>query len=410
MTKPSGAFVAKPSSLFLSPEPPFPAIGGGPIRSASIFEYLAERSQVDVITFRQPGDPDPRERFPPGLAHSIHVVDLPVLSKRTPARVLRNLQRAVRGRPPLMDRFSGFEREIAQAVAEKRYDVAIIEHFWCAQYEPLLRPHCGRLYLDLHNIESVWHAKLAASESAAAGLILKRFAQASATLEKKLLPRFDALLVASTSDRARVQALAPAARCVVYPNALPWIQQPQKLDRNVIVFSGNLEYRPNISGIRYFRNRVWPSIRERCPDLICEIVGKNPHSIAELVRDDSRIHVVGPVEDAVERIASARVAVAPLLAGSGTRIKILEAWAAATAVVSTSLGAEGLEYRTGEHLIIADEPSEFSDAVVGMVMDPARRKEIGMAGRAQYERHYTWRTAFAALDRNLNCYNETDLL
>ena len=117
-------------------------IGGGPIRSASVLAYLAERSLVDVITFRQPGDPDPREAFPPGLAHSIWVVDLPLHSKSAPARIARNLGRAWRGRPPLIDRFSGFETQIKSALAGKRYGIAIIEHFWCASYLP---PAAGSL-------------------------------------------------------------------------------------------------------------------------------------------------------------------------------------------------------------------------------------------------------------------------
>ena len=215
--------------------------GGGPIRSASLFEYLAKRSLVDVITFRQPGDPDPRERFPVGRTHNIYVVDLPVHSKSTPARIIRNLARAARNKPPLTDRFSGFDRQISQAVAGQHYDLAVIEHFWCAQYEGLLRRHCEHLYLDLHNIESEWHASLALSGSTGANFIHRQFAQASVKLEKKLLPRFDALLVTSVHDGERVRELAPTAKCVIYPNALPEIGLPMKSERNVIVFTGNLE-------------------------------------------------------------------------------------------------------------------------------------------------------------------------
>jgi glycosyltransferase involved in cell wall biosynthesis len=401
--KPSGGSEANRRTLFLSPESPFPMIGGGPIRSASLFEYLAERSQVDVITFRQSGDLDPRERFPPGRAHSIYVVDLPVHSKSAPARVLRNLKRAVRSRPPLMDRFSGFTAEIGRAIAGQQYDYALIEHFWCAEYEPLLRNHCKQVYLDLHNIESRWHAKLADTENQAAGLIYRRFAQASEELERERFPRFDALLVTSDADRKRALAIAPEAKCVIYPNALPYLQKPVRTERNAIVFSGNLEYQPNISAIRYFRNSIWPFVRARCPLLTWEIIGKNPHSITGIVQGDDRIRIIGPVDDAVAAIGGAAVAVVPLLAGSGTRIKILEAWAAGTAVVSTSIGAEGLYCVSGEQLMIADNPSGFSEAVVSLIEDADRRQAIGLSGRKQYEESYTWSSAFAELDRNLTC-------
>ena len=401
--KPSDASAANRRTLFLSPEPPFPMIGGGPIRSASLFEYLSERSQVDVITFRQSGDSDPRERFPPGRAHHIYVVDLPVHSRSAPARVFRNLKRAVRSRPPLMDRFSGFAGEIGRAIAGQQYGCALIEHFWCAEYEPLLRTHCKQVYLDLHNIESRWHAKLADTEDRASGLIYRRFAQASEKLERELLPQFDTLLVTSAADRERALAIAPEAKCVVYPNALPYLEKPIRSERNSIVFSGNLEYQPNVSAIRYFRKSIWPSVRERCPFLTWVIIGKNPHSIKAIVQGDDRIRLIGPVDDAVVAIAGAAAAVVPLLAGSGTRIKILEAWAAGTAVVSTSIGAEGLEYLSGENLMIADDPSGFSEAVMSLVESGDRRQAIGLSGRTQYEQRYTWSTAFAELDRNLTC-------
>ena len=266
---------------------------------------------------------------------------------------------------------------------------------------------CGLIvntcYLDLHNIESVWHAKLAASENLASGLLHQRFAHASELLEKELLPHFDALLVTSAADLKRAQSLAPSAKCVVYPNALPVIPKPAVQQRDVIVFSGNLEYQPNISAIRHFYRNIWPHIRSQCPHLVWEIIGKNPHFIEELMKGDNGIRVVGPISDAVQHLASAKVAVVPLLAGSGTRIKILEAWAAGTAVVSTTIGAEGLEYRTEDNLIVADTPSGFSEAVIGLIKDEAKRDRIGLSGRKQYERLYTWCAAHDTLDRNLTC-------
>ena len=121
------------------------------------------------------------------------------------------------------------------------------------------------------------------------------------------------------------------------------------------------------------------------------------------MRGDDRIHVIGPVADAVTNIAGAKAAVVPVLAGSGTRIKILEAWAAATAVVSTSIGAEGLEYRNEDNLMIADEASVFSEVVAGLVNNPQRRRTVAESGRKLYEQRYTWRSAFEELDRNLTC-------
>ncbi len=105
------------------------------------------------------------------------------------------------------------------------------------------------------------------------------------------------------------------------------------------------------------------------------------------------------MEDAIGHLAAAKVAVVPILSGSGTRLKIIEAWAAGTAVVSTSLGAEGLPARDGENILLADDPSSFSGAVSRLLESPAERERIGRAGRDRYEREFTWESAWGMLDR-----------
>jgi len=385
-------------ALFLSPQTPYPVIGGGPLRSASLLEYLARRFSVHGIVFREPGDSDPALAIPAGLVDKLDVVDLPYHSKQPLARALRNMSRIVRNRPPLLDRFSGFQDEIAKLLAGQHYDVAIIEHFWCAPYIVQLRPCSREVILDLHNIESVWHQTLAASESPARALALRRFATASVALERKWLPQFDRLLVTSQEDLERVRNIVPDSNITVYPNALPYVEAPPREERNEIVFSGNLEYAPNISAVRFFRERVWPMLRSRWPNLRWKIIGKNPEAIRSVVAGDARIELTGFVENALTSLAQAQVAIVPLLAGSGTRVKILEAWAAGTAVVSTTLGAEGLECRDGEHLILADGPDNFANAVSNLLESSADRARIGSAGRRLFEQNYTWPAAWRKLD------------
>ena len=110
-----------------------------------------------------------------------------------------------------------------------------------------------------------------------------------------------------------------------------------------------MEYHPNLTAVRFFRLEIWPRLRDRWPQLVWRLVGKNPKAVQRFTRGDPRIEVVGPVQDAVCELARSRVAVVPLLSGSGTRLKILEAWAAGLPVVSTTLGAEGLPVRDGEN-------------------------------------------------------------
>jgi glycosyltransferase involved in cell wall biosynthesis len=164
------------------------------------------------------------------------------------------------------------------------------------------------------------------------------------------------------------------------------------------VFSGNLEYHPNVEAVRWFRTKIWPRVRERAPEVEWRLLGSKPEAVAAFTGGDPRIRVVGPVADAIEHLAEAKVCLAPLLSGSGTRFKILEAWAAGRAVVSTTLGAEGLGARDGEHLLLADNPDDFADAVLRLCNDSALRARLGDAGRAWYCDRYTWPAAWRKLE------------
>lgn len=397
MQRPREGSAPKPAVLVLSPEAPYPAIGGGALRTASLLEYLAPRYDVDLLVFREPGAADPRAAVPPGRLRDVHVFDLPAHRKHYAARAARNLLRVILGRPPLNDRFAGFEPAIRCWLERRRYQVGLIEHFWCAPYVADLAAHCERVFLDLHNIESELHRRLARTEPFPLRLAFRRFARCCRRMERRWLPRFSLLLVASEHDAARLRALAPAAPAAVYPNAIPLIPQPRCAESEIVVFSGNLEYQPNVAAVRFFRREIWPWLRAQRPSLVWRLVGKNPQAVAKYLAGDPRIELLGPVPDAVAALAEARVVVVPLLAASGTRFKILEAWAAGRAVVSTSVGAEGLNARDGEHLALADDPRMFAQVVLELLDAPEKRAALGRAGRALYEQQYSWPAAWAHL-------------
>jgi glycosyltransferase involved in cell wall biosynthesis len=365
--KDQAARVTQDRVVFLSPEAPIAGIGGGGLRSASLLQYLRSKYRVDVVTF-----------------------SLRRHSKSMPARAWRNIARLARGVPPLFDRYSGYEDQIREQVRGP-YALGVIEHFWCASYEPLLRALCERVILDLHNVES----ELAQSHALAArwpeSWTSARFAEAYIRLEREWLPRFDVVLAASEQDLRRVQH----PRICVYPNALPELPRPSVLEENCIVFSGNLGYHPNVEAVRWFRSRVWPKI----PGADWRLIGRNGHAIEALIQGDERIRLVGEVENAVDEIARAKVCVVPLRSGSGTRFKILEAWAAGRAVVSTSIGAEGLGAQDGQHLLIADDSSSFGEAVITLLGDVELRRRLGEAGRALYLDRFTWPVVWRALEQ-----------
>jgi glycosyltransferase involved in cell wall biosynthesis len=393
----------KPSALFLAPEAPYPLAGGGSLRTASLLEYLARRYDVDMIVFRQPGAPDPASLVPGRLVRRVTVLDLPPNSRGFAARAVRNAGRAVRRTPPLVDRFAGFEAQISRALSGARYDLGVIEHSWCAPYLEQVAPHCARTVLDLHNVESVLHARSAALPASgvpgrASAAAHRVFERASRQLERTWLPRFSLVLATSQADAGLVRTIAPQACVKVYPNALPPTPLPTPGDEEAIVFSGNLEYHPNVAAVRFFRRDVWPRLRDRWPRLVWRLVGQNPAAVRRYTAGDPRIEVSGPVLNAVCELARSRVAVVPLLTGSGTRLKILEAWAAGLPVVSTTIGAEGLPVRDGETALLADGGEAFAEAVTRLLACSELRRSLGSAGRLLLEKEFTWETAWKMLD------------
>ena len=388
---------ARAPALVLAPEAPYPLAGGGALRTASLIHYLARTRPVDLIVFRQPGAADPRQHLPAGLIRRVDVIDLPPNGRSLAARALRNASRVARAVPPLVDRFAGFDPEMARALEGRRYRIGVVEHSWCAPYGGQVSAVSERSVLNLHNVESSLHERCAAAGGGAEALAHRVFRRASLKLERRWLARFSEVLAASESDARLARDIAPGARVTVYPNAIPWTAPPARSGEEVVVFSGNLEYHPNISAVRFFRERVWPELRERWPNLVWRLVGKNAAAVRRFTAGDPRIETTGAVEDAVAELARARVAVAPILAASGTRLKILEAWAAGVPVVSTSMGAEGLAARDGEHLLLADDARGFAAAVSRLLSSQDLRERMGRSGRLLLESDYTWNAAWKKL-------------
>jgi glycosyltransferase involved in cell wall biosynthesis len=385
------------SALFISPEAPYPLAGGGAMRSASLLNFLAQDHAVDMVAFREPHAQDPRVSLPSGLVRRLDVVDLPPHGRHALARAARNASRLARRIPPLMDRFAGFGGQIAAFTRGRHYDLAVIEHFWCAAYGPQAAALSDTTILDLHNIESVLHARCGRDGGGAQSLVHRAFQNICRDLEEKLLPNFTYLLAASQADADLLRIISPGSKVMVYPNSIPMAPAPPKCEEHVIAFSGNLAYHPNISAVRYFRDAIWPQLRERWPGLVWRLIGKNSDAVAKITSGDPRIELTGPVPDALLELARAKVAIVPVLAGSGTRVKILEAWAAAVPVVSTSLGAEGLPARAGEHLLLADSAPAFCDAISSLLANPPLRDRIGRAGRYLLECEFTWEAAWKGL-------------
>jgi glycosyltransferase involved in cell wall biosynthesis len=222
------------------------------------------------------------------------------------------------------------------------------------------------------------------------------------TEERRALRTADGIYVCSAADEGRVLAEHPSARTAVIPNAAdieflqPRPSDPPS-DGRTVLFFGLLETVPNIDGVRFLVKEIWPHIAAKRPDARCKIIGARPHpSVRQLAGPG--IEVVGPVEDLRPHLASAAAVVVPLRLGGGTRLKIVEAMAMGKAIVSTALGAEGIEATPERDILIADEPEHFARAVIRLLDDAALRARLGRAARELAVRRYSWAEAASRLE------------
>jgi glycosyltransferase involved in cell wall biosynthesis len=399
-------------TLMLSPEPPYPLHSGGAYRTASLLHYLGQFSEPDLILISESGQP---ALLPAGLVRNQAVVPLPHHRKDPLSRYLRNARRAIRGVPPLIDRLSGLEPAIERLLTElltegQRYELGIVEHFWCAPYVDLIRRFCDKVVLDVHNVESVLHQRCATFTHGAVRAGHRRFASASRKLEADLLPHFSLILVTSDEDACAIRTIAPSTRLQVFPNAFPLVESRSHTEEKpqVLVFSANFEYHPNIDAVEFLVKEIWPGVRRRHPELRLRLIGRGDGAICHILADAGAanglggIETSGPIPDAFAEIAQATIAIAPLRIGSGTRLKIIEAWAGNRAVVATPLAAEGLDARDGENIRLAESAAEFAAAIDELLADTALRHRLGTAGRATFEASYSWNSAWKSLDLGLN--------
>jgi glycosyltransferase involved in cell wall biosynthesis len=168
-----------------------------------------------------------------------------------------------------------------------------------------------------------------------------------------------------------------------------------------LVFSGSMDWLPNEDGMLYFVHEILPLIRQQEPSVTVTIVGRSPTPSVARLASDAGIEVTGRVDDVRPYLAAAAVYIVPLRIGGGTRLKIFEAMSMGKAVVSTTVGAEGLPVTAGEHLRLADDPDEFAGAVVHLLRSPIERAQLGTRARHLVATTYDWAAAATELETGL---------
>jgi glycosyltransferase involved in cell wall biosynthesis len=290
-------------------------------------------------------------------------------------------------------RSRAFGRRVAEATSAARFDVVHVDTIGLSPFVDLDRPPAATV-LTHHNIESMLMARRSQVEPGrAAKAFLAREAAKLAAAERDIPPRFDLNIVMSENDRRALAALAAAARSAVVPNGVDteYFRPAPERETPALIYGGGMNMFANRDAVMHFLSEVWPAIRAARPDVKFFAVGQDPpRELLALAERDPQVVVTGYVRDIREYISQAAVYVVPLRVGGGTRLKVLDALAMGKAMVSTSLGCEGIGVTPGRDLIVADTPQAFAEATLALLADPQRRLALGRAARELVEREYAW--------------------
>jgi glycosyltransferase involved in cell wall biosynthesis len=298
------------------------------------------------------------------------------------------------------------QQALDKVLRAKRFDIVNLEFTFLGHCDLRQAPSGAKipaLVVDSHNIDY----DLARQYTRTGGSLLRRlYAEANwRKLRREELGtyrRADGVYLCSVADQQRLLDDIPGARTMVIPNAAdvdfykPRPTDPQP-DGRTIVFFGLMSYMPNIDGATHFIQDIWPRIAEANPDARCKIIGGSP-SPQLLALAGPRIAFTGFVPDLRPLIAAAAAVIVPLRLGGGTRLKIVEAMAMGKAMVSTTLGAEGIDAVPGRDILIEDQPDAFADAVIRLLAEPELAVRIGNSARQLSEAHYAWSAAAKALE------------
>jgi glycosyltransferase involved in cell wall biosynthesis len=306
---------------------------------------------------------------------------------------------------------------VREILATRTIDVACFEHLSTMMAAPLVRrisPKTLRI-LDAHNVDHLLGPRMAAVTDKPPLSDWQR-GQRQVEWHEKHLGRSVHAAWACSEDDLAVFATYNRIPIAVIPNGVdlsrrPLDERPDKAAATEILFVGSLNYPPNLDGLRWFVAEIWPRIRAARSDARLLVVGRGG-SADDLapVRSAPGVDLIGEVADVTPYYRRAGVFVCPLREGSGTRLKILESMALGNPIVSTRIGAEGIQAQPGRDLLIADAPADFAEAVLALMADPRQFDQLRTNGRALMKHCYDWELigerAHKAIERILSPYTE----
>ncbi len=370
-----------------------PVDTGGKIRSYNILRHLARHHDVTLLSYYG-GQRDTEyeaeiQRELPG-AQTIYTA---ALDGSALAQSLAYLGRIFHSAPFAVSKFThpDVQHAVARHIGAKTFDVAVCDFLSASLNFPgiLVTP----TVLFQHNVESALWQRMATTEPNP----VKRFAyQIEAAkmsrYERSALGKFQRVIAVSEYDRQQMLAMDPACGISVVPTGVDTqkysIAPPSTADPPRIVFTGSMDWEPNIDAVDYFCQEVFPSIRSEFSSAVFQIVGRNPHPRVKQLASAS-VEVTGTVPSVSDYLRNATVVVVPLRIGGGTRLKIFEAMAMGKAVVSTPIGAEGLEVKSGRDLVLADDAATLASAINLLLRDSALRRRYEEAA-PKLAAEYDW--------------------
>lgn len=394
--------------LFLTPQLPYPLHQGTTLRNFGLISGLDERGhRVALLSFAELEQP--------------RIEDTPLASLCDPGITIPAPHRSMQQR--LRDLIGGhadmarrrwsevFKDALCDLLSRHTFDVVHIEGIEMAPYLPILKGAApgAMLIYDAHNAEYALQQRIAAQDMRLprrlplAGYSFIQ-AQRLRKYETETCRAVDHVIAVSEADAVLLGKLPHHTPISVIPNAILTDEYrageitPADIPRPSLVFTGKMDFRPNVDAVLWFADEILPRIMASIPGVHFTAVGQKPHSRLDPLRARPEVTLTGYVDDIQPFLAAADVYVAPLRMGSGTRFKLLEAMAMGRAVVSTRIGAEGLAITDGEHMLLADTPDEFAAAVTSLLVDPDRRAALGRHASEFVRQHYDWHTIIPAVE------------
>lgn len=392
--------------LLLTPQRPYPPHQGTTLRNFNLIKELSKRHTVCLLTFLE-ADQDPHAPGP--LAELCEWIELLPAPQRSMGGRLR--QMVTSRRPDMSWRLWSPElnERLAARLRAESFDVVEIEGIEMAPYLATLETAQPKPFIiyDAHNAEWILQKRACLTD-------LKNLARWPAAAyswvqwrrlrhyESNLMQRADHTIAMSAQDKVALRDLRFDAPITVIPNGVDLAAYSRFSGSPIfhdLLFTGKMDFRPNIDAVLWFGQQVLPLIQAERPGTTFAVVGQRPHPRLDVLRGKPGITITGFVPDVRPYIAGAAVYVAPLRVGGGTRLKLLEAMTMGKAIVSTTLGAEGFPIGDGQELVLADEPAAFAQKVINLLDNPGFRRDLGNRGQAFAYANYGWDTLVPQLEK-----------